>query len=274
MNDKIKIKIKDPLFPIQKFIRKISVFECTEKLCYRHKLTPSPYNYLSYNHKSIPVSIFPKYKIHHKNRLMIAGIKTEEIFVEYKGPLLQILVEFTASGFYNLFHHSPVLFVNHLIKLNKIISAVESENLETSLNKASNVNDQISILEEFFSSKIENAKDPLEYLEKAIDMLEKKHGVLHISEVAETVGVSERQLDRKFKTIVGISPKKFAKFLQFHYLITLLLSEEYSFQDVAFRGAYYDRPHLNHAFKELTGMTPVQFIRSDNHLAFQYYKNF
>ncbi len=272
MPHSINVRHIFPVAELRSFIRKISVFECLQTVDYIQKLTPNPYNYLSYNHKAIPISKFRNRVFKPKERLMFTGVKLGEFFVEYKGPLLQILVEFTASGFYNLFRQSPVPFVDHLIRMNKIDQQNEVEALQNCLQNLRKVEDQVEKIEEYLSSKISGVLPPVEYVESAIEILEKKKGVLLIKDLADEVNVSERQLNRKFNQITGIPPKKFSKILQLHFLISLI-SEGKTIQDLTFEVNFFDRPHLNNSFKKLTGMTPVQFIRSDNYLAFQYYKN-
>lgn len=269
--DIIKIYHKDPIQELKPFIKKISLFESEGEISFTQKLTPSPYNYISYNHKDIPISVFSKKNIKPKSRLMIAGIKTEEICVQYEGKLSQILFEFTASGFYYLFHQSPVRFKNNLTELTRIFSSREVIELENKISKTDDIDLQISSIANMLILKIPGAKIPNLYLEKSIDLIEKNHGIIHIKEIVEQVEVCERQLNRKFKEVVGISPKKFSKILQLHYLIYLIQHKKLPIQEIVFKGSFYDRPHLTHTFKDLTGMTPVEFINSSNHVAFEYF---
>jgi len=265
----IKIYHKDPVEELKPFIKKISIFESEEKIRFTQKLTPSPYNYISYNHKDIPISVFQKKSLKPESRLMIAGIKTEEIYVQYEGKLLQIIFEFTASGFYYLFHQSPVRYKNNLLELNRIFSSQEIAELNNKLSKTDDVDKHILLIEKLLMSKVNDAKIPNLYLEKSIELIEKNHGMLHIKDIADQVEVCERQLNRKFKEVIGISPKKFSKIIQLHYLIYLIQRNKYPIQEIVFKGFFYDRPHFTHTFKELTGMTPGEFIDSSKHIAFE-----
>ncbi len=87
----ITITHKNPSSQLSKYVRKISIFESKRDLDYKHKLTPSAFTYLSYNHNHKPVSIFNNKKVIPNTRLQIAGPKiNEDIYVEYKGKLCQI----------------------------------------------------------------------------------------------------------------------------------------------------------------------------------------
>ncbi len=269
--DSIKIKHLNPPPELRPFIKKISVFESDGDISFTQKLTLSPYNYISYNHKDIPASLFNDRTIMPGSRLMIAGIKTEEIYVKYRGELLQILFEFTASGFYYMFHQSPVRYKNKLVELNSIFSLKEVCELNDKLLNTDDIDEQIILINNLLLTKLSEAKIPNLYVEKSIEIFEKNHGIIPIREVADSIEVCERQLDRKFKEIVGLSPKKFSKILQLHYLIYLIQQKKYPLQEITFRGFFYDRPHFTHTFKELTGMTPVEFINSRKHIAFEFF---
>mgnify|MGYP005846210885 CR=1 FL=1 len=271
----IKLTHHKPIAELSKYIRKISVFESKSKIKFEQKLTPSAFSYLSYNHLDIPISIFGKKIIHPKQRLQIAGPKINmDIYVQYNGRLQQILIEFTASGFYCLFHESPLKYTNSLSGLRKFSSHNEYFTFEKELKSTDIVQKQIELIEDFLSDKRCKALPFCDYIEKSIKAIEENHGNMPISKIAEKVDVSERQLERKFLEVVGMNPKKYSQLTQLHYVINLMNTKNYgSLQDIAFSAEYYDLPHLSHKFKELTGFTPVEFVNSDKHLALKFFKD-
>ena len=100
----IDIVHKNPNPLLSKYIRKISIFESKREIQYKQRLTPSAYTYFSYNREDIPTPIIGKEEIPLKQRLQIVGPKLrDDISVVYEGNLSQILVEFSATGFYYLF---------------------------------------------------------------------------------------------------------------------------------------------------------------------------
>jgi len=269
----INITHKNPSVLISKYVRKISIFESKRKINYKHKLMPSAFTYLSYNYNDIPVSIFNNKRNKPTKRLQIAGPKiNEDIYVEYEGRLCQILVEFSASGFYYLFHVSPSRLTNSLSNLSYLVSPEINRQLEQELSGSDNVDQQIKLLEDFLFEKLRSALPFNDYIEKALQIIEKYNGSIHIGDLIKDVGISERQFDRKFREVVGITPKCYSKILQLHYVINLMNSKNYnSVQELAYQAEYYDLAHFAHRFKELTGFTPNEFIKSDKHIALKYF---
>ncbi|MDX1699084.1 MAG: helix-turn-helix domain-containing protein [Melioribacteraceae bacterium] len=271
----IDIKHFEPNKRISKYVRKISLFNSKGKIKFKQKLTPSAYTYFSYNHKDIPISIFGDKKVRPKSRLMIAGPKiNEDIFVEYNGDLFQILIEFNASGFYYLFHHSPLEFVNGLSDLKTCGKDISSDQLEKELLHCKDLESMVKLLEEFLSDMLQNALPFVDYIEKALSIIEKNHGNINVGYTAKEIGISERQFDRKFREIVGISPKRYAKLYQLHYVINLMNLKTYkSIQDLAFQAEFYDLAHFTNRFKELTGFSPTEFLKSKKHIALKYFND-
>jgi AraC-like DNA-binding protein len=58
---------------------------------------------------------------------------------------------------------------------------------------------------------------------------------------------------------VGVSPKQYARILRFTSALKLIHTGNASFAEIAAGTGYYDQPHLNAEFKELSGFTPREF---------------
>lgn len=269
------IKVKQYIIPkeLQKFVNRVSVFVSKKKIKYKHKLTPSAYTYLSYNHEEIPFTIYGNHKIHPTGRLQVAGPKiNENIYVEYDGKVSQLLVEFKASGFYYLFNSSPSKLINKLSGLNNFIAVEVYQQLENDLLEAANIEQQIELLVEFLFERSQAALPFNDYIEKALRIIEEHNGAIHIIDLIKEIGISERQFDRKFRDIIGISPKCYSKIVQLHYVIKLMYSKDFiTQQELAYQADYYDLSHFFNRFKELTGFTPNEFLKSDKHIARKYF---
>jgi len=265
----------EPHKKISKYVRKISFFKSKGDIKFKQKLTPSAFTYLSYNHMDIPISIFGNKKVKPNQRLQIAGPKiNEDIYVEYKGDLFQILIEFNASGFYYLFHHSPAKFLNGLTALSDVVPGDHINELESELREINELDGIVKLLEEFLLDRCQSALRFVDYIEKALKIIEQNHGSVQIGYLSKQVGISERQFDRKFREVVGISPKRYAKLFQLHYVINLMNLKNYgSIQELAYQAEFYDLAHFTNRFKELTGFTPSEFIKSKKHIALKYFND-
>jgi AraC-like DNA-binding protein len=269
----IDIIHKKPRKELSKYVRKISVFKSKKEIKFRQKLTPSAFTYLSYNLEEMPIFVSGNKKARSSQRLQITGPKTNaDLFVEYNGRLTQVLIEFAASGFYGIFRISPSKLTNTSSDLNNFINPDLSGKLEKELLKLETLSAKITRIEDLIMDLIIQVEPPVNYVDKAVDIIESQNGNISINNLMKNVHISERQFNRKFKEIVGISPKCYAKIFQLHYVINLIQRKGFiSIQDLAYDSGFYDLSHFDHRFKELTGFSPIEFINSEEHIALKYF---
>jgi AraC-like DNA-binding protein len=97
-------------------------------------------------------------------------------------------------------------------------------------------------------------------VEHAVRLLQRTHGGISVGELAERVGLGERQLERRFHERVGLGPKRLARVLRFEHALELQ-TQSGSQAEVAARAGYSDEPHLLREFQVLSGLTPRALAR-------------
>ncbi len=82
-----------------------------------------------------------------------------------------------------------------------------------------------------------------------------------VAQLADAVGLSRRQLERRFASRVGLSPKAFARTMRFQGLFRMLRDEAGPrFADLALAAGYFDQAHLSRDFREFSGQAPRQLL--------------
>jgi transcriptional regulator GlxA family with amidase domain len=77
--------------------------------------------------------------------------------------------------------------------------------------------------------------------------------------MAEQIGLSSRQLEREFRSGVGLSPKALARIVRFQNLLRLVGEgplREWAY--LAVEGGYADQPHMVREFREFAGQSPSE----------------
>ena len=81
-----------------------------------------------------------------------------------------------------------------------------------------------------------------------------------VNELAREVGVSTVHLNRKMKERYGTTPNSFIRSYRLKQSAYLLVNNNVSVSDVAYRMGFSSHPYFSSAFREYFGMSPKEFI--------------
>lgn len=107
---------------------------------------------------------------------------------------------------------------------------------------------------------LQRSKNPDPLVQAATVAIEVSVGTAKIDQIATLMSKSERQVQRRFKEEVGLTPKQYSRICRFRAAAIDVASPELrGIGTVAAERGYADQPHLVREFTELFGMTPIQF---------------
>ena len=138
------------------------------------------------------------------------------------------------------------------------------------LGEAKSRPDAIALLESALLSTV--ADRPIQKGTVAADVMIQADGGIPIKTVADAIGLSRRQLERRFKKEIGLSPKQFCRVLRFQKVFASLEGRDPAWPDVAAACGYYDQAHLIRDCRELSGETPSALLSEETDLAEHFLK--
>lgn len=170
-----------------------------------------------------------------------------------------VLVYFTETGF-SRFSASPVneLF-NQSISLDYIFQKDNIEEVEEKLFLAKTDHDKIAVVESFLWSQLKEIHED-HLVIKAISLLYQAKGNMRIKELSEKLFISQSPLEKRFRKLVGTSPKKFASIVRFNAVLNDM-NEKKPLSEISFENNFFDQAHFIKDFKQYTGETPEVFKR-------------
>lgn len=109
--------------------------------------------------------------------------------------------------------------------------------------------------------KINLSRENPDFLNTVFYILENM-GQARISELSRYAAVSEKTLERLFRSSAGLSPKALSSLVRYQLLYRkILFSPDYSLLDAVEEFGYTDQAHLLNDFKKRHGMTPREAKR-------------
>jgi len=187
--------------------------------------------------------------------LSVTGLQTRARQYEYCGGTVSLLVRLTPQGGRCLGVPAAEL-TDATVSVADLPAARTLAGLHEQLLEAPNAADALSALEAALGA-LPFQLDPL--VEQARALLTNAPG-LHIADIASRLGVSARQLERRFHVAIGVSPKRFASLLRFERALPVLDGRA-GLAHVAQASGYFDQPHMSREIARFTGLSPARLRR-------------
>ena len=195
-------------------------------------------------------------------RAFIAGQISRCILLAPQGPGAVFAVRFQPDG---LRRFSPVpLF--HLTDLDVPLDQLwrGSADLVEQVREASDFTARKNLVDRFFLTLAHNLALPSPSLLASLSP-QFQSGMSRIRSMAKTLGISTRQLERRFLQETGLSPKRYGRILRLQRLLFHLDNQWLgTMTQLAYELGYADQAHLNRDFKQLTGINPGQYLRGEH----------
>jgi AraC-like DNA-binding protein len=100
---------------------------------------------------------------------------------------------------------------------------------------------------------------------RAVALIRQSVGCRPITDISRSVGLSPRQLQRRFNDEVGVSTKAYARIVRFDGLVRALRSGlACSWAQIAQGFGYHDQAHLIREFRAFAGQSPTEFAASQH----------
>lgn len=190
----------------------------------------------------------------------ITGLRDQFRMFKNSADIGSVLVFFKDAGAANFIHQPLHELFRESISLESFIKRTELQQVEEKLFASTSDAEKIRIVEQFLISRlIPNQPDLL--VLSAISLIKKRKGNLRISDLITELNISQSPLEKRFRQIVGTSPKKFASIVRFKFVIENFQSVD-SLYELGFSAGFYDQAHFIKEFKIFTGQTPEEYFRN------------
>jgi AraC-like DNA-binding protein len=119
-------------------------------------------------------------------------------------------------------------------------------------------------LDDLLVGRLSHSSPEPSLVDRVIQYVEARHGIVAIEAVARHFGKSRRQLERTFAEVVGVPLKFFCTLCRLRHAARLITQPVASaLTAIASEAGYSDQAHMTRDFRRLAGVTPARLRRDD-----------
>jgi AraC-like DNA-binding protein len=198
------------------------------------------------------------------HRAFMVGQLTKPIWLSFSGHTKLVKVQLKPSGAQQLLPMDlSELTDNPSICLQDLWGKT-SNDLTERLHEATCDAHRIAILNDFFKKRLLPLHKQSAYIDYTLQRLHSNNGNFKLMELEYKLGITSRQLERVFKSRVGLRPKDIGRFIRMNAAFaTLSERPNLSLTNLAYQLGYFDLAHFSKDFRQLTGLSPSQ-LKSSN----------
>jgi len=151
------------------------------------------------------------------------------------------------------------------------VFSYSQKDIHEKLSQTKNNEEKISLVNEFLiANLLINKKGFRNHhfssMQFAVQQLQQTGGIGKINSIATKLNISNRELERRFRKYIGLSPKQLSKTFRFQEVLQKKYLS-YNLTDIAHLSGYYDQSHFIRDFKAFSGIQPGGFFKMENQFA-------
>lgn len=193
-------------------------------------------------------------------RTVVVGMLTKPHGrLRLQGIFQGFVIMFHATGLQDLFPVPMAELTDHDYDSRSVLGRPIAD-IEERLGECSSFQERVRVADAFLAGRIPGNLKP-DWASFATRLITASDGCIRIPELASSVGISQRQLEREFAARFGMTPKLYARLVRFQAALDRKArSATKSWTDVAHELGYHDQMHLIHDFEEFTADTPTKTL--------------
>ncbi|MCF3110535.1 helix-turn-helix domain-containing protein [Niabella sp. CC-SYL272] len=177
-------------------------------------------------------------------RCFVIGQLTRPLEIEPTGTTGIFAVRFRPEGFIP-FATLPVKKMGNRAIATTVLFTAAGSQLNQHILKAGTTAERISITETFLRKQLSDQRTIDHVAKQTVEMILSANGRCAVDELSGQLQINRRQLERRFATMIGLSPKQLSRNVRMQTVLRLLLNNQYdSLTRLAYEGEYYDQAHF------------------------------
>ncbi|MCI0389557.1 MAG: helix-turn-helix transcriptional regulator [Acidobacteria bacterium] len=185
----------------------------------------------------------------------VVGQMTQPVLISPTGSVQLLGIRFAPGGTLPFLPIPPGELTNRIAPLSDVAGALDRE-ISGQVYEAPELQEKIGIIEALLIRRMNAKEERGASLRNAISRIVSSGGLTSIDRLASDLGISGRQLERRFLSEVGLGPKLLCRILRFQQVFRAVERADKNWARIAADCGYHDQAHLIRDFRQFAGQTP------------------
>lgn len=243
---------------LSRFINKVWFLSCPS-MHKQEKILPLPTHHFIINLSNDPYRVVQqglKPKSWTFQSGFVSGIQHEYLVIENPTQILHIGVELTPEGLSAFTDNPSSKYIGTVQSSETLL--IGSELILTELKQINDPLQQMKRLLAYMSTQLRADYAPPEYITTSRKLLET---VSSVANIAQQVGISQKQLSSQWKRYTGITPKRYQNIIRLQQVISWFeqADKPILWSKLASELSYCDQPYFIRTFRQQTGFSPREY---------------
>src|SRR4029077_15082467 len=156
-----------------------------------------------------------------------------------------------------LFNIPATALTNELVDLASLLGQKGKDITEQMILARDNAQ-RVILMNNFLTNFNHEAKQP--EIIRAVQFICNEKGNVSIQKLSNQSFLSIRQFERKFKDLVGFSPKAFSRLVRFKSIVDNYSAQNKTLTEIGYDFGYYDQSHFIQDFRQFSGYNPKAYF--------------
>jgi AraC-like DNA-binding protein len=194
-------------------------------------------------------------------RMLVAGQLTRPLVLRSRGPVEVLAVRFTPAGAWAFAGVRMATLTDRRVALADLHGGAAAQALAAQLDDAADAATRLRVLAGYAAEQIAlrgGRRD--DAVERVVANLYASEGRVPLADLCRLAGVGERQLQRRFAAVVGVSPRTLAGVVRLRRVVDALRDAPWAtWSERAQAAGFFDHPQMARDFRRLLGSTPTEW---------------
>ncbi|MCI0573186.1 MAG: helix-turn-helix domain-containing protein [Myxococcaceae bacterium] len=174
-----------------------------------------------------------------------------------------VLAMFHPAGATQFFAEPLHELFDATVALDQLVQRGDVDRVASQVADAADHAERVAALEAFLVARM-RPQQPDRLVATAVGAIHEARGGIRIGALAKALAISQDPLEKRFRRVVGASPKQFASLLRLRYVVDAYRPGA-SLTRLALDAGYFDQSHFIREFRAVTGEAPGRFLRVGEH---------